>query len=134
MCIRDSMYSVLYSQAPPYNYSSLWYKPNGTDPLIIGNNPSTTVANFFDVRASYWPQEGTDGLSTAEAAAFPWMEWVFLPYSHNGIVSVSVAQHRNGRFCDAPLNSYTNLSLIHISYIECILSLSSSRLMAFIIV
>lgn len=81
-------------------YDSLWYAPKGR-PMIIGvsrRNKGTTDqgnpdyireehAAYFDVRESQWPTKPSD------KEAFPWMDWEYPQVNHNGIVSVSVAQH-----------------------------------------
>ena len=103
----NSIYNSLYGNSTNASkYSSLFYSPNGK-PMIIGNNPSATVSANMDVRPAYWPQQGIDGsFTSSDAAGFPWMEWVFPQYNHNGIISVSVAQHPNGRFSDRPIQNY----------------------------
>jgi len=90
-------------------YKDLWYAPEGK-PLMIGTTSvSDTMTSALDIRNSYWPQAGMYGsLSSSDYYGWPWIEWVFKPYNHNGVVSVSVAQHPNGRFSDNEYNpTYT---------------------------
>ena len=103
----NSLYNSLYGNTTNASkYASLFYCPKGK-PMIIGDLPSATVAANMDVRPAYWPQQGIDGsFTSADAAGFPWIEWVFPQYNHNGIISVSVAQHPNGRFSDKPIQNY----------------------------
>ncbi|SFC66481.1 hypothetical protein SAMN05421747_11811 [Parapedobacter composti] len=85
-------------------YADAWFKPCGK-PLIIGITPhnkgasdqtvggsftdfvSEELADLFDVRESQWPT------GHYHAQAFPWISWDYPQRIHQGVVSVSVAQH-----------------------------------------
>ena len=76
-------------------YPDIWYKPNGK-PVIIGRDPEKQMDkelyDFFDVRVAQWPNEAY------MEEGFPWMEWTYPQPVHNGVISVSVAQHSKGTF------------------------------------
>ena len=85
-------------------YDSVWYSPEGK-PMVIGvtrANKRTTdqrrpdyisddLVEYFDVRESQWPTMPPD------ENAFPWMSWEYPQRIHNGVVSVSVAQHSTAK-------------------------------------
>lgn len=82
---------------------SVWFAPDGK-PMIVGysennntsdqtyyhklkNYVSADLVEYFDFKESQWPNvpSGED--------TFPWMSWKKPQDIHNGIISVSVAQH-----------------------------------------
>ena len=81
-------------------YDSIWYRPEGK-PMVVGvtrRNKGTTdqprpvyiegdLLDYFDVRESQWPT------MPPQPDTFPWMSWEYPQRIHNGVVSVSVAQH-----------------------------------------
>lgn len=77
-------------------YPDAWYAPNGK-PVVIArldeNDPlDEEIANTFEFWKSQWPNE------EIKDDGFPWMEWIWPQYNHNGTMSVSVAQHSKGTF------------------------------------
>ena len=92
-----TLYETFYKNG---EYDSLWYSPEGR-PMVVGvtrKNKGTTdqphpvyvdddLIEYFDVRESQWPTKHFD------CDAFPWMSWDYPQRIHNGVVSVSVAQH-----------------------------------------
>lgn len=89
-----SIYDNYYAESAPHRYPELWYKPNGK-PLILASKrhfdfddpAQVELVDFFEMRAAQWPDGITDD------AAYPWMEWNYPQPDHNGVRSVSVAQH-----------------------------------------
>ena len=73
---------------------SLWFSPNGK-PMIIGDRwnfdldseSDQSILNSFDFRDSQWPN------AVNRKNGFPWMSFEYPQHIHNGVVSVSVAQH-----------------------------------------
>lgn len=102
-------------------YPSLWYCPDGQRPLIIGaltaeqdkkiygdnnyNPPELTdeFKEFFDLRETQWP------FDPVKPDGFPWMEWTYPQPNHNGIMSVSLAQHPQLPFSDSWANRKLNM-------------------------
>ncbi len=96
-----TLYDTFYKSG---EYDSIWYSPKGK-PMIIGvtnANKGTTDQNppvfvegslldYFDVRESQWPTKPYDN------ETFPWMSWDYPQKIHNGVVSVSVAQHSTAK-------------------------------------
>ena len=76
-------------------HPDVWYCPNGK-PVIIATEDlekkDPDAYEFFDVRIAQWPNE------KYKENGFPWMEWTFPQPVHNGVISVSVAQHAKGIF------------------------------------
>lgn len=52
----DEVYRTFYADDAPARYPSTWFLWDGK-PLIMGNDPSPTVKDFFTFRASQWPNE-----------------------------------------------------------------------------
>lgn len=94
------LYEAFYAGG---RYDSLWYRPRGK-PMIVGvtcDNKGSADMNpplfpmyirdayrsYFDVREAQWPTMPTD------PASFPWMSRSYPQEIHDGVVSVSVAQH-----------------------------------------
>jgi hypothetical protein len=86
----ESIYSAFYSKT---TYESLWYKIDGK-PLIVGDEDDfanyeselATYQSFFTFKGSQWPDK------RMYKDNFPWMNWDYPQYNHNGIMSVSVSQ------------------------------------------
>lgn len=93
-----SLYNNYYAPDAPHRYPELWYCPNGK-PLILSDiwqydttvEQEATLVEFFEMRAAQWPN------ALYEDEAFPWMDWNYPQYNHNGTMSVSVAQHTSGK-------------------------------------
>lgn len=107
-------------------YDSLWYR--GRDGLALDKNAEgkpwvicgdvtyldESIKNAFYIKRTQWPNEASSADPAWDFAykddGFPWMSWERVrngarkQYSHNGIMSVSIAQHVNGAFSDAVLN------------------------------
>ncbi len=89
-----ALYNRYYAPDAPNRYPELWYSPNGK-PLILSDvrlynasvEEEATLKNFFEMRTAQWPD------ALADDDAFPWMDWNYPQYNHNGTMSVSVAQH-----------------------------------------
>lgn len=89
-------------EANPYYYPNLWFRPNGK-PMIIGDRWNFSfegpdaeqdqwlINEFYDFRQAQWPDK------SSQDNAFPWIEFEYPQYNHNGIVSVSVAQHTSSK-------------------------------------
>ena len=108
-------------------YDTLWYR--GRDGLALDKNTEgkpwvicgdvtyldENVKNAFYIKQTQWPNEAASSDPAWDFAykddGFPWMSWERVrngtrkQYSHNGIMSVSIAQHVNGAFSDAVLNA-----------------------------
>ena len=106
-------------------YDSLWYRAaDGLEgdknaegkPWVICGDVSAldaAVRDAFYIKKTQWPNEAasTDGVWDYKYKddGFPWMSWERVKdgkrkqYSHNGIMSVSIAQHVSGAFSDAVL-------------------------------
>ena len=120
------LYEDYYTNAA---YDSLWYrekdglkrdKNTEGKPWVICGDVSfleEEVKDYFYIKRTQWPNEaaGSDGWDYAyRDDGFPWMSWERVKdgkrrqYSHNGIISVSIAQHVAGAFSDAVLieNNY----------------------------
>ena len=81
--------------------------------LICGDTTylDASIKEKFHIRQTQWPNEkaSADGEWDYEYKenGFPWMSWERVKngarkqYCHNGILSVSIAQHINGAFSDA---------------------------------
>lgn len=52
----DELYRTFYAPDAPYRYPSTWYHWDGK-PLILGENPSAQVREFFTFRWAQWPNE-----------------------------------------------------------------------------
>ncbi len=99
-----SLYNKIYKANL---YPETWYHMNGK-PLIIAYtdpaddikealsrgdknyNPapfSQEMLDFFTFRKPQWPSD------PFYADGFPWMEWSYPQYAHNGVMNVSVAAH-----------------------------------------
>ena len=99
--VVKTLYETFYKNG---DYDSLWYSPEGK-PMIIGitrENKGTTdqlspvyiegeLLDYFDVRESQWPTK------RPQKNTFPWMSWDYPQSIHDGVVSVSVAQHSTAK-------------------------------------
>lgn len=99
--VVKTLYETFYKNG---DYDSLWYSPEGK-PMIIGitrENKGTTdqlspvyvegeLLDYFDVRESQWPTK------RPQKNTFPWMSWEYPQSIHDGVVSVSVAQHSTAK-------------------------------------
>lgn len=52
----DDLYGTFYAPDSPYRYPTTWFRFKGK-PLILGQDPSTTVRDFFTFRYAQWPNE-----------------------------------------------------------------------------
>ena len=106
-------------------YDSLWYRAadglqgdknaEGKPWVVCGDVSAldAAVRDAFYIKKTQWPNEAasTDGVWDYKYKddGFPWMSWERVKdgtrkqYSHNGIMSVSIAQHVSGAFSDAVL-------------------------------
>ncbi len=92
------IYNAFYAPNAANRYPSLWYSPNGkplimTDPKQLNASDAVDKAmlDLFEVRGAQWPDK------PADANNFPWMSWAYPQFNHNGVMSVSVAQHTTAR-------------------------------------
>lgn len=99
--VVETLYDTFYKDG---RYDSIWYSPEGK-PMVIGitrRNKGTTdqrppvyiegdLLDYFDVRESQWPT------MPPYEDTFPWMSWEYPQRIHNGVVSVSVAQHSTAK-------------------------------------
>ena len=106
-------------------YASLWYRHGDTGnanaegkPWVVARRNvyggdydtcSQEILDFFYVKDSQWPNE------EMKDNGMPWMSWAseqenFRQYEHNGIMSVSIAQHVNGAFSDAVFENDRSLN------------------------
>lgn len=94
-----SIYNYFYADNALDRYPDLWYSPSGK-PMIIGDETKfdenvaadKACLEFFDMRAAQWPDAFVQ-----DEERFPWMSWFYPQNNHNGVMSVSVAQHVAGR-------------------------------------
>ena len=108
-------------------YDPLWFRAR--DGLALDKNTEgkpwvicgdvtyldENVKDAFYIKQTQWPNEAASTDPAWDFAykddGFPWMSWERVEngtrkqYSHNGIMSVSIAQHVNGAFSDAVLNA-----------------------------
>jgi len=90
-----NIYNTFYKEDSANYYPNLWYSPEGK-PLIITdllyfdetNLEHKKYLDFFDARYTQWPSDRYQ-----DEYKFPWMSWDYPQLNHNGVVSVSVAQH-----------------------------------------
>ena len=119
-CARTvtSLYERYYDPSTEngQKYAPLWYRHADTDGANAEGKPwiaarrnayggdydscSQEIRDFFYVKDSQWPNEDM------KDNGMPWMSWAsaadgYRQYNHNGIMSVSIAQHTNGAFSDA---------------------------------
>lgn len=108
-----TIYNEFYTDS---KYDSIWYRPDGVRPMIIGNatveldkgeaalrddynyNPdplSKEIEDLFDIRVSQWPN------AAYNYYGFPWMEWSYPQPLHNGVMNVSLSQHPQIPFSDS---------------------------------
>ncbi len=86
----EEIYNALYKDGL---YKDLWYCRDGVTPTIMGcpRDDSMELYNkldeFFDIVYTQWPSEDF------REDAFPWIEWTYPQPIHNGVMSVSIAQH-----------------------------------------
>ena len=106
-------YEWYYVESSDHYYPELWYCPSGK-PLIIGDirffDPGNSASGhekdeemleFFDLRKAQWPDE-----IVMDDEAFPWISWEYPQYNHNGIMSVSVAQHTSRKMSQGPAGNW----------------------------
>lgn len=107
-------------------YKDLWYRHKDTDNANSVGKPwiaartnygkgqdfsdcSAEIKDFFYLKAAQWPNE--PGGANFENG-MPWMSWEAdgkAQHNHNGIMSVSIAQHTSGAFSDAVLQNNRKL-------------------------
>ena len=123
----EYLYNYYYTKE---EYQDLWYRAK--DGLSLDQNTEgkpwvicgdvtylkDEIKEKFYIKRTQWPNEApsTDGVWDFKYKddGFPWMSWERVKngarkqYSHNGIMSVSIAQHVSGAFSDAVLidNNY----------------------------
>jgi hypothetical protein len=115
--VMTHLYDVMYSKDL---YSSLWFRPDGVKPLIIGkfdNEPAAgmeqTIRDFFCFRTAQWPNERALCPSCPDTAVFhwdgwPWIDWQKPQRLYGGgdamtLINVSPAQHPMIPFSDSYL-------------------------------
>jgi hypothetical protein len=64
----DELYRTFYAPDAPYRYPSTWYHWKGK-PLILGENPSPQVSEFFSFRWAQWPNE------TQQSGGWDWISF-----------------------------------------------------------
>lgn len=110
----ERIYDYYYKKRNTFD--SLWYRPDGEHPMIIGNyTPETDryearkrgdtkydpkplsdeITSYFDLRAAQWPDDDFN------YNGIPWNEWTFPQPIHNGVMNVSLAQHPNLPFSNS---------------------------------
>ena len=114
--VAETLYNNFYSD-DTYNgelYADLWFRAGDTNNANSENKPwivvdqefysaaKEEVKNFFYKKDSQWPNV------PMKDNGMPWMSWAgredgYRQYNHNGIMSVSIAQHTSGAFSDAVL-------------------------------
>lgn len=112
-------------------YNGLWYRATdglardknveGKPWVVCGDsveNLEENIKDKFYIKRTQWPNEKPSSDKTWDYEykddGFPWMSWertkdgARKQYSHNGIMSVSIAQHVSGAFSDSVLieNNY----------------------------
>ncbi len=106
----DKIYRAYYESG---KYDSLWFRPNGADPMIIGTTENNDGASdaadrmefvpiagkyqlYFDVKETQWPNKANKDIG------FPWLNTRSPQYYHSEsmAMSVSVAQHGMLGFTD----------------------------------
>ncbi len=101
-----SIYNKFYKEGSEHRYPDLWYAPNGK-PLITSDTmyydesipEDKELLDFFEIRNTQWP----DALYYDDEA-FTWMDWNYPQHNHNGLMSVSVAQHNSGKMSNTDAN------------------------------
>ncbi len=111
-----SLYNDVYQNAKYAQYSSLWFAPNGK-PMIVGakneliedygsdgepiyKEEYKDIAEYFEIKYSQWPGKN----KTFYKDGFPWIDFSYPQRNHNGVMSVSVAQHITVRMSDGDSN------------------------------
>jgi len=103
--VMYKLYTNIYKKA---YCESIWFKPDGVKPLIIGKlddgklDMEKTVQDFFYFKDAQWPTEAP------LENGFPWMDWVRPQRNYNGVMNVSVAQHPAVPMSDTYLNGAKN--------------------------
>lgn len=117
-CLYEDYYTVK-------EYEPLWFRAadglgqelnrEGKPWVICGDTTylDPAIRDKFYIRQTQWPNEAasSDGIWDYQYKenGFPWMSWERVKngtrkqYCHNGIMSVSIAQHVNGAFSDSVL-------------------------------
>lgn len=90
----NTIYRNIYAAHP--EYAALWFAPHGKPLIVASENEFTgadgkTLSSFFEVRPPQWPNGNYD------KNGFPWMSFTYPQSNHNGVMSVSVAQHNTVR-------------------------------------
>lgn len=102
--VMDDIYRAFYAPSSPYRYPSTWFRWKGK-PLIIGINPSSTVASFFTVRYAQWPNEPAQKCDGWDWESFDRPQRVnYSCDGHKEQMSVSVAQNSG----NPPIFSFTD--------------------------
>lgn len=92
----------------PGLYEELWYRPDGEHPLIIGCCDNWKVGfpegftEKFDIVSAQWPTD------PYYEYGYPWIEWVYPQPVHDGVISVSVAQHPQLPMSNSWFDRYCN--------------------------
>ncbi len=105
-------------------YAPLWFTYGDTNnknsagkPWIVANDEylklSQEIQDFFYRKESQWPNEyDSSGNIINKENGFPWMCWEpsGRQYNHDGIMSVSIAQHPSGAFSDSVFLGYKDVN------------------------
>ena len=95
-----NVYNKIYKKGL---YPRTWYVRNGK-PAIIGSSQDNyenitmlpqEIKDFFTLIPGQFPYESYN------ADAWPWIDWSYPQYTHNGVVNVSVSQHVNSPFSNS---------------------------------
>lgn len=95
-----NVYNKIYKKGL---YPRSWYIRNGK-PAIIGSSQDNyenitmlpqEIKDFFTLIPGQFPYESYN------ADAWPWIDWSYPQYTHNGVVNVSVSQHVNSPFSNS---------------------------------
>ena len=107
----DEIYNTFYCDTAPYRHPSTWFYWKGK-PLLWGDaaSASQTVANYFTLRDSQWPNEAQ------RPNGWDWMSWdrpQRINYNNLGEkeqISVALAHHGNGFMSHSAWYGVTNWS------------------------
>lgn len=94
-----NIYNNFYKETSTHYYPNLWYSPDGK-PMIVTDlfafdeqDPQqNALLEFFDARYTQWPDAPYQ-----DERKFPWMSFKYPQMNHNGVISVSVAQHTSSK-------------------------------------
>lgn len=97
------IYQLWYSNE---KYDTCWFRADSkmnpsSNPLVIGRFENALEAGEIDseTASSLWLKEmqwPTTDVKGKDPDSVPWMDWVYPQTNHNGVMSVSVAQHVGG--------------------------------------